>query len=166
MQNKKKIIKDFTNFNKKSFLLKYIKNSQKKISLSFTGISHKDNIEYSKILKNINENKMCMLLAKNNLTAYLLKYIKFNKIKSCLTILYSINFFFFSITQYFNLLKIKENNSSIFFYFLIRNKIFLNESRIKKIEFYKNLLIFGFANLFYHKNTVLCHIQYVNNLTI
>ena len=63
-----------------------------------------------------------------------------------------------------NLLKIKENNFSVFFYFLIRNKIFINEQRIYKIEFYKILLMFSFSNIFYHKNTTLCYWQYINNI--
>jgi len=166
LKSQKDSITIFSSLNKKSFLLKYINCSKKKISLSFIGLSHKNNIEYSSILKSINLNKMCLFSVKNEMLPYFLKNILVHSIKSFLTGKYSLNFFFDSILNLKELQKIKENNALVFFCFLIRNKIFLNDFRINKIDIYKNLLIFSFSNVYYSNFNIINYHLYFNNLLL
>lgn len=165
-KSQKNFITVFSNLNKKSFLLKYINFSKKKISLSFIGLSHKNNIEYSSILKSVNTNKMCLFSSKNEMLPYFLKNILVHPIKSFLNGKYALNFFFDSILNLKELQKIKENNALVFFCFLIRNKIFLNDFRINKIDIYKNLLIFSFSNVYYSNFNIINYHLYFNNLLL
>lgn len=137
--------------NRKSFIHKYIKNTNNNFSFLILGLGHKTNIQYTTLLKFLNIKKFCLFFVKTNIVTKMLQ--KINILKSFMALSSCLGFgcLYKPLENYMDILKIIENKTTFFILFLIRNKLILNQIRVLRILFYKTLFLYGFSHIFYNQ---------------
>jgi len=147
-----KIFTLFKKEKKKKFLKKYTDNCKNQQNLCTINIVLSNNIEYSEVLKNANTSKIVVIFVNSNLKNFLTRKNKLKNSAQRLTLFNAIGLLSKTpqhIKTLEELFLIKENS----FFFVggvtIRNKIFINAARLKKLNYYIEWNTKKINNLFY-----------------
>ena len=156
----KKKTKKFIELNRKSFIHKYINCTNNNASFLILGLGHKTNISYNILLKFLNMKKFCLFFTKTQILLPILQNNKLSNIFTALTNYTSFCCLYNALTEYTDILKIIDNPTIFFLFFLIRNKLLLNKIRILRLLYYKTLFFYGFAHIFYNQITLKTNVIY------
>lgn len=156
----KKKTKKFIELNRKSFIHKYINCTNNNASFLVLGLGHKTNISYNILLKFLNTKKFCLFFTKTHSSLSILQNAQLSNIFTALTNYTGFCYLYTSLTEYDDILKIINNSTIFFLFFLIKNKLLLNKTRILRLLSYKTLFFYGFAHVFYNQITLKTNITY------
>ena len=128
--------------NTKKFLQKYNNQTNNLLSICIINTIQRSNVEYSEILKILNENKIVLIPIKNTFINFFTKNLASTTAKKTISITNCYGFFF-AIPNIENLKKITKISSEKNFFITgitINSKIVLDLIRLDNLEYYKELL--------------------------